>query len=57
VTLFVNFFLVEINCILNVNNFVNTAALGLTNISASLLAGNGQIAYIAFKNGSIYTIN
>lgn len=55
--IFVNFFLLKINCILNVNNFINTTTLGLTNITASLLAGNGQIAYIAFKNGSIYTIN
>jgi hypothetical protein len=55
--IFVNFFLLKINCILNVNNFVNATGLGLTNITASLLAENGQIAYIAFKNGSIYTIN
>lgn len=55
--IFVNFTLPKINCILNVDNYVNTTGLGLTNISGSLLHNNGSIAFIAFVNGSIYTIN
>jgi hypothetical protein len=54
---YIFFFLVRVNSIVDIINFANTSNISLANVSTSLLVDNGQTSYISMQNGSSYVIN